>query len=295
MYTCDYFCPVLTWMGNSLPGTCRTGALLKYSEKSLMLMVADMRMRRRSGRSASRERKTPRRKSQCRCLSWTSSTIMTWYWASVLSCWICRSSSPSVRKISLVAVVRVVSKRIWYPTWRLVKQFVSAKIFFHNYVSNVFEFLWAVGFTVYFDHPWQTFEPYWFRLSKLTLFARDMQAIRRGWVQEMWLKPAERRYWGTWVDLPQPVSPATTTTGLSRTSSTIRSRYWKIGRFFWSRRSLASFPKLCFWLKSRKCRRARRQSEISWVPGPEDLRLLLWSDFFRRSSMSPVHTDTLIR
>lgn len=143
-------------------------------------------------------------------------------------------------------------------------------------------------------HRRLTFDPYWLRLSKLTLFAREMQAMRRGWVQAMWLKPAERRYWGTWVDLPQPVSPATTTTGWSRTRSTIRSRYWKMGRFFCSRRSLASFPKLCFWLKSKKCSKVRRQSEISWDPGPEDLWRSLWSDFPSLSLMSLLHTDTLI-
>lgn len=122
-----------------------------------------------------------------------------------------------------------------------------------------------------------------------------MQAIRRGWVHAIWLKPADRRYWGTWVDFPQPVSPATTTTGWSRISSTILSRYWKMGKFFWSLRSLASLVKLCLWVKSRKCSRATRQSEISWLPGPEDLCLLACFDTPKRSSTSRVHTDRLIR
>ena len=38
-----------------------------------------------------------------------------------------------------------------------------------------------------------------------------MQAILRGWVQAILAYPASIKYWGTWVDLPQPVSPATTT------------------------------------------------------------------------------------
>lgn len=112
-----------------------------------MLMVADMRMRRRSGRSATNVRKTPRRKSQWRCLSWTSSTITTWYWASVLSCWICRSNSPSVRNNSLVAVVRVVSKRIWCPTCNIlidIGRFYSCILSYTLYNKQLHYWMWSV-------------------------------------------------------------------------------------------------------------------------------------------------------
>lgn len=81
-------------------------------------MVADMRMSLRSGRAGRRRRSTPSRKSACRWRSCTSSTISTRYPGSVGSRCTCRSSSPSVRKTILVAGDRLLSKRIWYPTWQ---------------------------------------------------------------------------------------------------------------------------------------------------------------------------------
>ena len=46
----------------------------------------------------------------------------------------------------------------------------------------------------------------------------------------------------TWVDFPQPVSPATITTWKLLAAWMICSLYWYIGRFSWSFLSFASFP-----------------------------------------------------
>src|SRR5690606_25252159 len=58
-------------------------------------------------------------------------------------------------------------------------------------------------------------------------------AIRRGWVQPIMPaapRPAARHSLGIWVVLPEPVSPAITTTGCARISSTMRSASAAIGR-----------------------------------------------------------------
>src|SRR5205823_3626807 len=50
-------------------------------------------------------------------------------------------------------------------------------------------------------------------------------AIRRGWVWPIWPvtpRPSSRQIFGNWVVLPEPVSPATTTTWWSRMAAAIR-------------------------------------------------------------------------
>ena len=61
---------------------------------------------------------------------------------------------------------------------------------------------------------------------------REVAATRRGWVTAMRAsrpRPASRHILGIWVVLPEPVSPATTTTGCSRTAAWISSARRLIG------------------------------------------------------------------
>ncbi len=54
--------------------------------------------------------------------------------------------------------------------------------------------------------------------------ATDRAAIRRGWVWPIFSRPSSRQIFGSWVVLPEPVSPATTTTWWSRMAAAISSR-----------------------------------------------------------------------
>ena len=57
-------------------------------------------------------------------------------------------------------------------------------------------------------------------------------AIRRGWVCPIWPRtprPSSRQIFGSWVVLPEPVSPATTTTWWSRIAAAMSSRRWLTG------------------------------------------------------------------
>lgn len=54
--------------------------------------------------------------------------------------------------------------------------------------------------------------------------------MRRGWVWPMLRRPSRRQILGSWVVFPEPVSPATTTTWLSRMSPAISSAWALIGR-----------------------------------------------------------------
>src|SRR5690625_4673947 len=68
--------------------------------------------------------------------------------------------------------------------------------------------------------------------SSATRRATARAAMRRGWVQPIIPaapRPAARHSLGSWVVLPEPVSPATTTTWCSRMSSTRRSAWAAIG------------------------------------------------------------------
>ena len=58
-------------------------------------------------------------------------------------------------------------------------------------------------------------------------------AMRRGWVMVMTPsipRPASRQIFGSWVVLPEPVSPLTMTTWLAASASRIRSRACATGR-----------------------------------------------------------------
>lgn len=123
-----------------------------------MLMVADISTSFRSLRSFSRHFSTPSRKSVKMCRSCTSSITITLYWDSSWSVDIWRRSRPSVRNRILVEAVFVFSKRTWKATW----------------------------------------EPYSLRVSWPTRFAREMHAMRRGWVQAIFSNPASIRYCGIW-------------------------------------------------------------------------------------------------
>ena len=60
----------------------------------------------------------------------------------------------------------------------------------------------------------------------------ERAARRRGWVWPIMAptpRPSSRQSFGIWVDLPDPVSPAITTTWLSRIVSRISWRRWVIG------------------------------------------------------------------
>ena len=68
--------------------------------------------------------------------------------------------------------------------------------------------------------------------SSATRRATARAAIRRGWVQPIIPaapRPAARHNLGSWVVLPEPVSPAITTTGCERINSTMRSASAAIG------------------------------------------------------------------
>ena len=55
-------------------------------------------------------------------------------------------------------------------------------------------------------------------------------AIRLGWVWPMLVRPSSSRILGSCVVLPDPVSPATMTTWLSRIAAAMSSRRWLTGR-----------------------------------------------------------------
>src|SRR5690606_26950605 len=68
--------------------------------------------------------------------------------------------------------------------------------------------------------------------SSATRRATARAAIRRGWVQPTRPRPprpAARHSLGSWVVLPEPVSPATTSTWCRRSSATISSAFAAIG------------------------------------------------------------------
>jgi len=68
--------------------------------------------------------------------------------------------------------------------------------------------------------------------SSATRRATERAAMRRGCVQPIipaTPRPAARQSFGSWVVLPEPVSPATTTTGCVRINSTMRSASRAIG------------------------------------------------------------------
>ena len=54
-------------------------------------------------------------------------------------------------------------------------------------------------------------------------------ASRRGWVWPMFSRPISKAILGSCVVLPEPVSPATITTWLSRMARPISSRFWLTG------------------------------------------------------------------
>ena len=61
----------------------------------------------------------------------------------------------------------------------------------------------------------------------------DNAATRRGWVQPIFASmpsPASRHILGIWVVLPEPVSPAMTTTWFARMAATMSSFRAVIGR-----------------------------------------------------------------
>ena len=57
-------------------------------------------------------------------------------------------------------------------------------------------------------------------------------AMRRGWVWPIWPampRPSSRQILGSWVVLPEPVSPATITTWWSRIAAAMSSLRWLTG------------------------------------------------------------------
>ena len=77
-----------------------------------------------------------------------------------------------------------------------------------------------------------TWSPSWVSSSSATRRATERAASRRGWVQPISPaspRPAARQSLGSCVVLPEPVSPATTTTWCSRISLTISSARAAIG------------------------------------------------------------------
>src|SRR5690606_11509755 len=87
--------------------------------------------------------------------------------------------------------------------------------------------------------------------SSATRRATARAAIRRGWVQAIMPaapRPAARHSLGSWVILPEPVSPAMTTTGLSRISATMSSACAAIGS--------AGSTAACGSRDARACRRS---------------------------------------
>mmetsp|Transcript_47892 Transcript_47892/g.154479 ORF Transcript_47892/g.154479 Transcript_47892/m.154479 type:complete len:283 (-) Transcript_47892:910-1758(-) len=163
-----------TSTGKALPGTSTTasGGSWKKSTKSSFCNVADMSTSLNSGRRFTTSRKMPSSKSTDKCRSCTSSTKMTSKSERSRSDSSNLTNIPSVKKSIRVCTERVESNRIWC----------------------------AIT------------EPFPCSRSCETRRARETAARRRGCVTAMPRKPAARRYCGTCVDLPQPVSPATSTT-----------------------------------------------------------------------------------
>ena len=80
-------------------------------------------------------------------------------------------------------------------------------------------------------------------ISSATRRARLIAATRRGWVTATALlspsSPLSSRNWGSWVLLPLPVSPTSTSTCVARSSRSSASRASQMGSFW---RSSSSAP-----------------------------------------------------
>jgi len=127
-----------------------------------------------------------------RLRSCASSMIRVSYFDSQRSVWISASRMPSVMNLIAVCSPTASLKRTWKPT----------------------------------APPSGTCS------SSATRRATERAAIRRGWVQPTMPaapRPASRHSLGSWVVLPLPVSPATTTTWWARIRATISSACAAIG------------------------------------------------------------------
>ena len=162
------------------------GASPNALEKASVSIVADVMMIFRSGRRSRRRRRWPRMKSMLSERSCASSTMIVSYSRSSGSACSSASSMPSVMNLMTVSPVVWSAKRILQPTSR----------------------------------PKATFN------SSATRRATEVAATRRGWVQAMRPlspRPAARHIFGICVVLPEPVSPASTSTWCSRMAVTISS------------------------------------------------------------------------
>ena len=124
--------------------------------------------------------------------SWASSMIRVSYSSRSRSERTSASSRPSVTNFTSVSGEVRSRKRIFAPTWR----------------------------------------PHSTPSSSASRREREVAATRRGWVTAMRAprpRPARRHILGIWVVLPEPVSPATITTGCSRTAAWISSARPRIG------------------------------------------------------------------
>mmetsp|Transcript_248 Transcript_248/g.925 ORF Transcript_248/g.925 Transcript_248/m.925 type:complete len:294 (-) Transcript_248:333-1214(-) len=177
--------------GNVNPGMCIMFAPPKYCEKDSAFRVALIRITLRSGLLGRRSLRMINKKSSFIPRSWISSTMMWLTPSSSGSLTSFRSSTPVVQKRSLVFLLRLVSRRIWYPTL------------------------------------WPSLSP----RSLATRSDTEIAEILLGCVQMMlqW-KPlflpmaSSRMNCGTWVVLPHPVSPEITSTWFSsicRSSSSL--------------------------------------------------------------------------
>ena len=101
--------------GNVNPGMCIMFAPPKYCEKDSAFRVALIRITLRSGLLGRRSLRMINKKSSFIPRSWISSTMM-WLTPSSSGSLTSFRSTPVVQKRSLVSLLRLVSRRIWYPT-----------------------------------------------------------------------------------------------------------------------------------------------------------------------------------
>ena len=170
------------------------GAFANAAENACVSIVAEVITTCRSGRRFSRPRRWPMRKSMFSERSCASSTMMIEYARSIGSLWISASRMPSV--MNFTSVSRLVSspKRTLHPTSR----------------------------------------PHCTLSSSATRRDTLVAAMRRGCVQPMRPRARvasnrSRHIFGSCVVLPEPVSPATTTTWCCASAERISSRFPETG------------------------------------------------------------------
>ncbi len=178
--------------GNIRPDTSITGAPPKACANASVSIVADVTSSFRSGRRRNKPARCPNRKSTFSERSCASSMITTEYARSNGSPWISASRIPSV--MNLIRVSGPVS---------------SLNLILHP-----------------------TSLPHSTPSSSATRFDTLIAATRRGCVHPIIPRAsgsASRHIFGNCVVFPDPVSPASTTTGFSRIAATISSRRRVIG------------------------------------------------------------------